>query len=99
MNAPSPPISVGESKTSPSDMKLKYPGIPAMNPNENHVSPLAHQIDELIETGQPTGIPAADDLATTIPQARPDFQKQLEERLTAQIQFAAQGDEKLAAQT
>src|SRR5438128_99851 len=70
-----------------------------MNPNENHVSPLARKIDQLIETHQPTGIPAADDLVATIPQARPDFQQQLEDRLSAQIQFAAQGDKKLASIT
>ncbi|MEO8607068.1 MAG: hypothetical protein ABI690_04270 [Chloroflexota bacterium] len=70
-----------------------------MNPNENHVSPLEAQIDRLIETNRPTGIPAADDLAATIPQARPDFQQQLEDRLTAQIQFASHGDEKLTSIT
>ena len=70
-----------------------------MNPNENHEAPLTQQIDRLIETHHPIGVPVADDFAATIPQARPDFQQQLEDRLTAQIQFASQGDEKLAVRT
>jgi hypothetical protein len=70
-----------------------------MNLN-NHSDPqLIEQIDHLIETKQPSGIPVADDLATIIPQSRVSFQEHLEDRLIAQIQIRqnGQGDEELTA--
>lgn len=70
-----------------------------MNPNENHTPRLEGLIDDLIERGQPSGIPAADALASTIPQANPTFQQQLEDRLTAHLQIVSAGEKQLIAQT
>lgn len=62
-----------------------------MNPNENPDSKLIAQIDRRISEGQPSGIPLVDDLASTIPQPRPDFQQQLEDRLSAHYQLPQNG--------
>ncbi len=56
-----------------------------MNPNGTHDRELLEQIENRLEKAQPAGNPLLDELATTVPQARPDFQRDLEEQLIAHL--------------
>jgi Flp pilus assembly protein CpaB len=62
-----------------------------MNPNDNDDAKLIAQIDRRIQDDQPSGIPLVDELAAAIPQPRPDFQQQLEDRLAAHYHLPQNG--------
>lgn len=61
--------------------------------NERSDQQLLNQIGRLLDEGKPTGDALLDSLARTVPQARPTFQKQLEDRLTARVQPAREAEE------
>jgi hypothetical protein len=53
---------------------------------DNHNHDRLERVERLLQDGQPTGDPPLDDLAGTTPQARPEFQQQLEDELVATLQ-------------
>ncbi len=53
--------------------------------NEHADQKRLDQIERLLNEGKPTGISIIDDLARTVPEARPAFQKALEDRLIAHL--------------
>lgn len=56
-----------------------------MYSNGSHDHDLNRKIDKIMASGQPSGDPVLDDLATTVPQANRDFQDRLETDLIARL--------------
>ncbi len=69
-----------------------------MTHNHTHDADLIAAIDRLLDQGEPTGIPALDDLAGTVPRSRPAFEHDLEARLVAQLQTTQQHERKTIMQ-
>ncbi|WP_119069562.1 LysM peptidoglycan-binding domain-containing protein [Aggregatilinea lenta] len=69
-----------------------------MTHNHTHDADLIAAIDRLLDQGEPTGIPALDDLAGTVPRSRPAFEHDLETRLVAQLQTTQQHERKTIMQ-
>jgi hypothetical protein len=72
-----------------------------MNENNRHDPEMLTRIEALLSSGVASEIPAADQLAHTIPQANPDFQRTLEERLIEQLKvnLTGTGETDMAALT
>ncbi len=70
-----------------------------MNLNHDPDKHLLDQIDKLLKTHQPTVDKVLDELATSRPTPRPDFQNTLEQRLLARFEQIKQGENAMAAST
>jgi flagella basal body P-ring formation protein FlgA len=57
-----------------------------MNPNGTYESEVNRKIDRALATGQPTGEPIVDELASTQPKANSEFQQRLEETLIERLE-------------
>jgi flagella basal body P-ring formation protein FlgA len=57
-----------------------------MNPNGTYESEVNRKIDRALATGQPTGEPIVDELASTQPKANPAFQQRLEDTLIERLE-------------
>src|SRR5690606_27676648 len=53
---------------------------------DNHHHDWSERVERLLQDGQSAGDPPLDDLAGTIPQARPEFQQALEDELVLSLQ-------------
>lgn len=72
-----------------------------MNPNGTHDRERLEQVERLLENGRLTGNPVLDEMAQTVPQPHPMFQRDLEDKLMAQFQSqtTAEGDENMTTLT
>ncbi|HEX2620933.1 MAG TPA: hypothetical protein VHL11_12320, partial [Phototrophicaceae bacterium] len=69
-----------------------------MYPNGNHENEINRKIDKILASGQPSGDPALDDLATTTPKANPAFQRRLEDDLIARLSARSSSSTRLHEQ-